>query len=216
MKSLNAPYAPELDALTTSDAIIETLDRVGERHRISELNWPEEYPYKPLTSFTIAHTDTAIYIDFFTRCNYLRAEHYKNQSRVCEDSCVEFFVSPTSDNHYFNFEFNCIGTIHASRRTSRHDSSPLSDEELNSVRRYPSCGTRPFKEMEGMFSWNLLVVIPLKLIGVEYKGEPISMTANFYKCADRTSAAHYLTWNPIDSPKPDYHRPEFFGKMTLL
>ena len=40
-------------------------------------------------------------------------------------------------------------------------------------------------------------------------------TANFYKCGEETSEPHYVTWNPIGSENPDYHRPEFFGKVLF-
>ncbi|MDE6137165.1 MAG: hypothetical protein K2F97_06800, partial [Muribaculaceae bacterium] len=58
-------------------------------------------------------------------------------------------------------------------------------------------------------------VIPLDLIGVHYEGKPVEMRGNFYKCASATSQPHYLSWNPIDTPEPDFHRPEFFGKLIL-
>lgn len=81
--------------------------------------------------------------------------------------------------------------------------------------RVASSGTRPFRELEGLFSWNLLAVIPLDLIGVRYDGEPVEMRGNFYKCASATSQPHFLSWSPIASPAPDFHRPEFFGKLIL-
>ena len=213
METLHIPYIPQLDNLNT-DEISSLLDSHGSHGRIAELNWPQ-FPYAPLSAFNIAHSGTAIYIDFFTRCNYLRAENYTNLSPVADDSCVEFFVSPTLDNHYWNFEFNCIGAINASHRSERHNPTRLNDAELASVRRSASCGNRPFKEMEGIFAWNLLCAIPLALIGVEYTGNPIEMAANFYKCAGKTSAPHFLTWNPVRCEKPDFHRPQDFGRIVL-
>ena len=214
MKSIEVPYLPQLDNLN-ADEISALLENEGTRKQIATCNWPE-FPYKPLATFTIAHSGTAIYIDFFTRCNYLRAENYQNQSPVSQDSCVEFFVSPTHDNHYWNFEFNCIGAVNASHRSERKNKIPLTDDELAQIKRYASCGTRPFREMEGIFAWNLLVCIPLSLIGVTYEpGKPVSLAANFYKCASATSMPHYLSWNPIKTERPDFHRPEFFGRITF-
>ena len=154
-------------------------------------------------------------MEFFVRCNYLRAVNYTNNSPVHQDSCVEFFVAPKGSQPYYNFEMNCIGTLHAACRMDRHNGTPLTDEQLATVRRYASCGTRPFEELEGMFSWSVVMAIPLELIGVKYEGKPITMHGNFYKCADLTSSPHFLTWSPIDTPEPDYHRPEFFGEITL-
>jgi hypothetical protein len=215
MKSISAPFVPQLDELTTADDISAMLDTMGTRTQINSLNWPDQFPYAPLSTFTIAHTAKTLYIDFFVRCNYLRAENFENQSPVSDDSCVEFFVSPTCDNHYWNFEFNCIGTINASHRSERKNPTRLNAEQLASVRRYASCGTRPFREMEGMFAWNLLVAIPLDLIDVKYEGKPIEMMANFYKVAAATSAPHFLSWNEVHSETPDFHRPCDFGRLIL-
>ena len=215
MKNLSVPHLPVLDTLDNADDIITLLDRSGARCIIDSLNWPADFPYSPLTTVNIAHSGTAIYIDFFVRSNYLRAVNDANQSPVSQDSCVEFFVSPTGDNHYWNFEFNCIGAINASHRSERKNPTRLTDDELSRVTRYASCGSRPFCEIEGIFTWNLVVVIPLDLIGVKYNGAPIDMTANFFKCASATSCPHYLSWNPIDTPSPDFHQPAFFGKITL-
>jgi len=215
-KSISLPLVPDLDNCQTAGDVMSLLEDQGVRGSISSLNWPKEFPYAPLTTFSAAHSGQSIYIDFFVRCNYLRAENYVNQSPVSQDSCVEFFVAPKGDNHYWNFEFNCIGTINASHRSERHNPTRLTAEQLASLRVVPSCGTRPFCEMEGLFSWSLLVAIPLSLIEVEYQGSPITMRANFNKCASATSAPHYLSWNPIISPKPDFHRPSDFGILTLL
>ncbi len=56
----------------------------------------------------------------------------------------------------------------------------------------------------------------MDMLGIEYRhGTPVVMAGNLNKCASATSAPHYLSWNPIDTPTPDFHRPEFFGKIIL-
>ena len=217
-KSIIFPYLPQLDKFVDEgdlDAIVNTLDSKGNRQTIDHVNWDSEYPYRPLTAVTVAHSGRYLYLDFFVRCNYMRAVNTEDQSPVSEDSCVEFFVSPDSSDHYWNFEFNCIGTINASHRTERHNPTRLSHEMLSQVLRYASCGNRPFCELEGLFTWNLLVAIPLSLIGLEFKGQEIKISGNFYKCASRTSAPHYLSWNPIHSEHPDFLRPDCFGTIIL-
>ncbi|MDE6270005.1 MAG: hypothetical protein K2M12_04010 [Muribaculaceae bacterium] len=213
--TLLVPYLPGLDACDKPETIIATLEADGARRIIGCNNWPEAFPYHPLSSFTIAHSGTAIYIDFFSRTNFLRAEVYQDQGPVSSDSCVEFFVRPEPDGEYWNFEFNCIGVLNASHRRVRPEPVRLTPEELARVQRVASCGTRPFCELEGIFSWNLLAVIPLDLIGVHYDGRPVEMEGNFYKCASAASQPHYLSWQPIHTEKPDFHRPEFFGKIIL-
>ncbi len=210
---LTLPCLDALDSLSDADSTIALLDDKGVRGEIACVNWPKEYPYRPKTSFSAAYSREAIFIDFLVRCNYLRAENYKDLSAVSQDSCVEFFIQPEEDGEYWNFEFNCIGTINASHRLERPHPTRLSAEELASVRRHASCGSRPFCEIQGLFTWNLLVEIPLKLIGLDPDNLPDKVRGNFYKCASATSDPHYLSWNPIKTDKPDFHRPEFFGDI---
>ncbi len=216
MKHLDIPCISRLTQATGADEIMNLLENDGVRTAIDSVNWPDLFPYQPLTTFSAAHDGESIFIDFFTRCNFLRAENHLPQSPVSQDSCVEFFVAPKPGDRYWNFEFNCIGTINASNRIERGNPTRLTAGQLARIRVFPSCGTRPFRELEGLFSWNLLVIIPLSLFGVEFNGTALDMRANFYKCASATSMPHYLSWNPISTPKPDFHRPDFFGEITLL
>ena len=213
-KTLHVPYIPDLDSLNT-DEIFNRLECNGVRYSIGELNWKELYPYHPLTTFTIAHSGNRLYVNFFVRCNYLRAMNFANNSPVYEDSSVLLFLQPENTEEYWNFEFNCIGAIKASHRTTRNRPIPLTDAEISTIGVLPSCGRRPFREVEGLFTWDLLAAIPLGLLEIQYSGKPIELKGNFYKCASVTSQPHYLSWTPVKTPTPDFHRPESFGKIIL-
>jgi hypothetical protein len=39
--------------------------------------------------------------------------------------------------------------------------------------------------------------------------------ANFYKCGDETETPHFGAWSPVQTPQPDFHRPEFFGRLVF-
>lgn len=211
--SIHIPRIDNLDELHDPNEIIALLDDKGARSDISVVNWPEVSPYRPMTSFACAYSKKYIYIDFLVRCNYLRAENTADQSPVSQDSCVEFFIDPRCDGHYWNFEFNCIGAINASHRSERPNPTRLNTAELASVRRWPSCGDRAFCEIQGLFTWDLLVAIPLELMGFDGDSIPEHARANFYKCASATSEPHYLSWSPICIDHPDFHRPDFFGDI---
>ncbi|WP_297064634.1 carbohydrate-binding family 9-like protein [uncultured Duncaniella sp.] len=213
-QTLNVPFIADLDFLNT-DAIFNRLESSGVRHSIGELNWKDQYPYHPLTTFTIAHSAKYIYVNFFVRCNYLRAVNYENNSPVYEDSCVMFYVQPLDSQEYSRFEFNCIGTVNAVRQTGEDSSVRFTDEEIASISLLPSCGRRPFREIEGLFTWDILVAIPLKLVGAEYNGGPLKLKGNFFKCASGTSQPHFLSWSPVKSKEPDFLRPESFSEIIL-
>lgn len=214
-KSIEIPRIPTLAAIASPEAAINILDEHGVRRTISSLNWPEAYPYRPLATFAAAHDGKSLWVDFLVRCNYLRAENYTDQSPVSQDSCVEIFLQPQEGGEYWNFEFNCIGAINASHRLTRPQPTRLDAGELARIVRHPSCGSRPFCELEGLFTWNLLVRIPLDILGVDASQGPVALRGNFYKCASACTLPHYLSWNPIDTPAPDFHRPEFFGDIVL-
>lgn len=213
--ALHIPFVKELSECKSVADASPVLESKGKRITVDSLNWPDQFPYHPLTVVSLGHDGKRIFVDFFVRCNYLRAVNTENNSPVHEDSCVEFFVAPEGRAPYINFEFNCIGTLHAGRRTDRHNVTELTDEELASVERFASCGKRPFQELEGLFSWNLIYAIPFELLGIEWENKPITLMGNFYKCADKTADPHFLSWAPIDTPQPDFHRPEFFQPIVL-
>lgn len=211
---LNVPFVEGLDAMSmasVADYMELHLKKVG----INCVNWEDKYPYHPITVFSMAYSDKFLYVNYFVRCNYLRAVNYKNNSPVAEDSCVEFFMQTPGSEEYWNFEFNCIGAINASHRKDRKHPIRLTDMELATVKRYATCGNNPFQELEGIFNWGLAIAIPFELIGVDVSKRPIEMKGNLYKCASATSMPHYLSWASIKTDKPDFHRPEYFGKIIL-
>lgn len=213
-KSLLFPYIKELDSLSL-DAVTQIIDESGVRCSIDSLNWADRYPYHPLTVVHAAHSGNALYFDFVVRCNYLSAVHHTNNSPVWDDSSVSVFIQPKQDGEYYNFDFNCIGAINAAHRLTRRPVSRLTDDEINMISVLPSCGSRPFREVEGLFTWTLLVRIPLSLLGIKYDGVPLKMRGNFCKCASGTSQPHFLSWSPINTPDPEFHSPEAFGDFIL-
>ena len=164
MRQLSVKYIPSLNNVDL-EAANEILDEYGSNSSIDQLNWADQFSYKPITVFNIARSDDSIFIKFNVHGSMLKAVYLQDQSPVCEDSCVEFFCKLPDFEHYTNFEFNCIGTCRASRRKSRNeDVVNFSLDELSLIKRYSSLGRRVFKEMEGLFEWDLTVKIPFSLI----------------------------------------------------
>jgi len=215
MKHIHIPYIEGLNNVDIESSG-DLLEEAGQNDTIEILNWPNEYPYKPITFFIIGRSNSSIFIKFSVRGTMLRAIYSNDQDPVYQDSCVEFFCMPVGADKYTNFEFNCIGTCSASSRKSRNDDVvPFSKEEMQTIKRYPSIGRRAFNEMEGMFEWELTVEIPFKFMGIDSENLPQKILGNFYKCADGTDSPHFISWSPIQTDKPDFHRPEFFGELSF-
>lgn len=210
-KSICIETANELDSMPIAD-VSKYIDKF-EQHLIDHVNWPNVYSYCPEVNFSMVHSSQYIYVKFRVRGEDLRAVNTINLSPVAQDSCVEFFLQVPGNPEYWNFEFNCIGTVNASHRVTRPEAVRLNDSQIASIKRFSSCGTSPFEERNGIFSWSLTIAIPKSLVGIEPSTNHIM--ANLYKCADKTSHPHYISWNPILTDKPNFHNTEYFGNITL-
>jgi len=216
MKSLYIPLLSELNTLST-DGILALLDEYGVRFSIETLNWSKEFGYKPLTTVSMARSKDALYILFQVHGNCLRAVNTVDNQPVNEDSCVEFFVKKVDSDYYYNFEFNCIGVCKAAKHLKKRENATyFTAGQLSEISRWSSLGQRAFNELSGLSSWAVCVKIPLKLIDVDPTDIPDKLMGNFYKCADETEQPHYVSWAPIITEKPDFHRPEFFGELYLV
>ena len=184
---------------------------------IDTLNW-EGYKYKPDVNLAIAYSDKEIFLKYFVTENYFKAEKTDSNDMVCEDSCVEFFVSPGDDGIYYNMEFNAIGTCLLGVGYDRASSKRVNPEIISKIRRITSAGTTPFKEKTGEYTWTITIAIPFEVFFMhkisDLKGK--SFRANFYKCGDKLTVPHYVTWNPVGTKEPDYHQPEYFGMLKFV
>ena len=217
MNELHIPYKPSLQQQTI-EHVAQQLAHEPVSGHINSVNWRETYPAKPQVSFTTAHTGEMLYVQFHVQGEGLRAVHTHDLEHVHEDSCVEIFIANEDNTRYWNIEFNCIGVCNASDRISKtEDVHNLSDTALQSISRYSSLNTEPFDNRQGLFSWTLTIGVPLSILHItpDMLHRPVIRQGNLYKCGDLTPQPHYLSWNPISAPKPNFHLPAFFGTLIL-
>lgn len=179
-------------------------------------NWPEQFPYTPQVVFRIAHNDRALFIRFDVTESCILAKVDTDNGKVCTDSCVELFIS-LDDAGYYNFEANCIGKVLAGFRKERPQVSRADEATLNSIRRWSSLGSETFEERTDSYHWQLLLAIPATAFfkhHLEHFGG-LRAKANIYKCGDHLSKVHYLSWQPIDFPRPNFHLPSFFTDIEF-
>lgn len=199
-------------------AVPDTMDSYGlEFETIENINWPENYPYRPEVKFRIAHTGIGILLHFQVTEESVRAVAGEDGGRVWEDSCVEFFLSPEGNDHYYNFECNCIGNLWLHGGEKDTERIEASEDVFRSIKRWSSLGMTPFEEQVGERTWEVALTIPVSALFnhsiMNLSGK--LMRANFYKCGDLLQTPHFLSWNPIDLPEPNFHCPEFFGKLDF-
>lgn len=191
-----------------------------EWHAIDQVNWPA-FPYHPLAEFRIMHSETEIYLQYHVREQGARATFdYDAGSAPYKDDCVEFFMIPSDrDPSYFNLEMNCIGHGTFDYGPSLGQRHCCGDAVISQIRRESTLGSKAFGTREGEQEWTITIAIPKRLYAqvdldlTQFSGRTVR--ANFYKCGDKTAVPHFLSWNPIDTPKPAFHVPECFGEIRF-
>jgi len=185
---------------------------------------PEGNSHHPRTQAKLLYNKEGILGIFKVEDRYVRCVSTEYGSPVYKDSCVEFFVRPRLDRGYFNFEFNCGGTLLCNyiidpERTDGgfRDFAPVSEDDS---RRILICHTLPAvieEEIMEPVQWLLEFFIPFDLLE-KYAGKigPVEGSiwkANFYKCADSSSHPHWVSWQPLSAR--NFHLPDCFGSICL-
>ena len=185
---------------------------------IDNVNWPEAFPYKPKVEFAAAHTGDALLLHYRVEEQSVRAVAQKDHEHIWEDACVEFFVMPDkADGLYYNIECNCTGKLIVAVGEGRNERQPAPAEVMQDIERWASLGKEPFDVREEPTKWEVALRIPITTF-FKHKFqsfEGIRATGNVYKCGDNLPVPHFISWNPIMTENPDFHRPEFFGQILF-
>lgn len=169
--------------------------------------------YKPELYAQVVYNDSGFEVKFTVKeANPLR-EKTKHFEFVHEDSCVEFFADfdPEHSDRYINFEVNANGVMNVAFRKDRYDSTPLKIEEIEG-----------FGIKVDIFEnyWTVTYKIGVDFIKKYYPEFDMKkcshITGNMYKCGENTESPHYISLFEVGCKKPDYHRPEYFGKINLI
>ena len=177
---------------------------------IDNNNW--DIAYSPKSIAKIGYDDNGIYVFMSSYEDNIRYTLKERNSDVYTDSCLEFFFMPLVNNNdkYINFEINPLGTMLTAVGKNRD------------TREFFYDGDSSYFKMETEIKdnyWNLSYYIPESLIAKYIDGftiqKGINIKANFFKCGDKSNIAHFLSWTKIETPSPDFHRPEFFGTLIF-
>ena len=192
-------------------------------------SWPrarplhvDVYPWyagggKQATEVRLLYDPDNLYAQFRCRDLHIFSAETKLNGDVYKDSCVEMFAG--IDEVYFNLEINCCGVMHlgvGSGRTPRR----LVDAVLAGQIKIATSIRSPIKaESPDDRDWWVAARLPFAVLNkftarVLTPRPGATWRANFYRCGGRIDP-QYACWSPIDTPEPDYHRPEFFGELRF-
>ena len=179
--------------------------------KISEYPWSDKFPEKFPCRAACGWNEAGLNLLMYAYESPIRAEETEFGGMPCVDSCVEFFFSPFPNEtpKYINVEINPRGVCHVGVGEDRYH-------------------RKVYKEMIGGFRvtcseydgkvWAIGCLIPWSLLMENFGKIPGAgdvMKGNFYKCSGPDLHEHYGCWSRVFTPKPDYHRPEYFAEMVL-
>lgn len=204
-----------LDSNADMDELRAALEAEVAGTRLECVNW-SAFPYCPEVTFRLGHTGTALALMFDVKEKSVRALETRTHGAVHLDSCVEFFVSFDGAS-YYNLELSCIGTPHLAYGPGRTERRFVPLPLMERLAVCSSLGSEPFGEKTGGGEWSLTARVPLACFAFDALDmlDGRAARANFYKCDDGLPVKHYVTWQPVRTPAPDYHRPEFFGDIRF-
>ena len=178
--------------------------------------------HRPRTQVKIAYDETALRVIFRVEDRYVRSRVTSYQGPVCTDSCVELFFTPGPDvaGGYFNIEANCGGALLFMHQKARGvECVPLSEADGVALALTHTLPAVVEPEIAEPTEWLIEYRVPYAVLSgyarVTTPAPGVRWRANLYKCADQSSHPHWLTWSPVDWPRPDFHRPEFFGTLAF-
>lgn len=142
-----------------------------------------------------------------------RAVYTEYNQPIYTDSCLEFFASwDNTQPKYLNMEMNANGALLSCVGKDRHERKPTLDV----------CGELPLVQgFAQADAWGIIARIPFSVIhgvyGIDADTFACGYTfmGNFYKCGDHTEIPHYGSWSRVGTENPDFHRPEYFGKLVI-
>lgn len=184
-------------------------------HTLGYSPWIGKLP-APEVSFSIGYGADSIFLKYYVTEYNSRAVYTRPNEPVHRDSCVEFFISFDDDRGYYNFEFNFLGNALVEFGSGRGDRTLLPPSLIRTIR--TQTVITPLQEkQEGLVHWELTIAIPF---GHFHYHTITSLNdkvcrVNFHKCGDDMPDPHFLIWNNIDAPVPDFHLPQFFGRLTF-
>lgn len=181
-----------------------------EKAEISNYGWVKSKHYDSFAKLVYIK-DSGFICKMFCAEREPYAACTKDGGEVWKDSAMEFFFS-FEDGKYINLETNSTGA-----RVQEFSTYPR--QCLKVFDKIPE-GFKVTASREGVY-WTLEIELPLEKLQVFFPSVDADklipgyeFTGNFYKVGV-TKEEHYAMWNEVKTETPDFHRPDYFGKLVI-
>ena len=185
-------------------------DKVPEG-KIDCFQWEEKEPFRPHSSFKMCFVKgSGIFVRMITDEENPRATCTKRDEPCYEDSCLEFFFAPFSDEGYFNIEMNPNGAFLSQFGKGRENRVFI--KELTDIS--PAVKKIPLEK-----GWGVELFVPCELVEKLFN-RPFSASEGefkgcFFKCGDKTPVPHYGSFVPMGELPPGFHNPQKFAPIII-
>ncbi|WP_236975854.1 carbohydrate-binding family 9-like protein [Membranihabitans maritimus] len=178
--------------------------------------------FRPKTEAKVMYDKENIYVIFRVRDKFVRSVVREYNGNVSGDSCVEFFFAPDANapEKYFNLEINAGGTpliFFVSKPWT--DFVKLDPVDIAKIEIAHSMPEVVDPEITDSVTWTIEYRIPIAILEkyspVTTPESGVIWKANFYKTASKSTNPHWITWSPVEYPKPNFHLPQYFGKLEF-
>ena len=173
-------------------------------------NWLWRQDYTPETEARLALIEgEGLAIRMVSRESDPVARHTEYGDEVWVDSAMEFFFAVREGGVYVNLEMNSAGNKLVGVGAGR--------EVRAAIDEYFPCPPVKAEVVPG--GWSAECFFSKsdldRVFGDFPCGDGAVLYGNFFKVGEETGRPHYGAWAAIDWPEPDFHRPEFFGKIEF-
>ncbi|NLG52769.1 MAG: hypothetical protein GX541_02175 [Clostridiales bacterium] len=184
--------------------------------------YPWNCAYRPESYGVLGYNDEYLflYMRSYEDAKNRRAEVYRDNGEIYQDSCLEFFFNPCPESRdvFINLEINPRRFLYlAFGEPDIRKRHLFTTDEYNHF--YLTVLDRE-TALAGDY-WDVSACIPfsfIKRVMPEFeKSEKMRFTGNFFKCGNKTPMPHYGCWSEIipDSDVPNFYKTRYFGEILF-
>ena len=177
--------------------------------------------FTPTTEVKMMYDENNLYLIFKVKDRFIRIVTDKINGPVWQDAAVEFFFSPDTDApaDYFNLEVTGGGTPLLGYKSKTGERARAEEIDIREIEITHTLPKLVDPEIIEPTDWTLEYRIPIgmlrKYAKISQPTKGVSWRANFFKISENLSNTHYLTWSVVNSDKPNFHLPQFFGLLEF-